>query len=279
MLDSLRPALIDLAPAIVIIIVVGLVIRRISDGKTAGCLKGKWPFIGGIVVAGIAAALATQIGILRLTAPDVDDIIAQDSVLPTILATYPELEPGIRDRLEAAAARGDTAIANEVTAIGRDIGMTLLPRTIGSATDAAVAGFVDAFVVSVEEAAEQGGPACLSYLTGGATGEPMPSFSPAVNDAVNAAVRRVIVEGATGTPRPAPTDADFAALIGVAVDGAYVLAGDRDLDFEAYADLASIADEATRMRVCWTALYLHRAIQDMPTDQAAALYRALMAAG
>ncbi|NNG02867.1 MAG: hypothetical protein HKM95_02045 [Inquilinus sp.] len=278
MLDSLQPALIDLAPTLVIIIVVGFVIRRITGGNNPGSLKGKWPFIAGMVVAGIAAGLVIQIGILRLTAPDVDDIIARDSVLPTILEAFPDQEPGIRDRLEHAAVRGDAAIGREVAAIGRDIGATLLPRTIGSASDEAVLGFVDAFVVSAEEASAQGGAACLSYITGGAAGGPMPSFSPAVRDATSTAVMRVIVEGAAGKPKRALGDADFSMLIDVAVDEAYDLAADRELDFDAYADLAAVADEETRMRVCWTALYLHRAIQEMPMAQGASLYRALMAA-
>lgn len=279
MFDTIDPDLIAIAPTILVIIVAAIVLARKSSRDTVKeRLKGKWPFIVGAVIAAIAVMTVLHISVLRLTAPDVDDIIARDPLLPAILEAFPEQEPAIRDRLGRAADRGDAAIREDVSAIGYDVGATLMPRLIGSASDDAVLGFIDVFAANMAVASDQGGAACLSYMTGGAGGAPMPTFSAEARDAAGEAVMRILTEGAAGKPKRALDEAAFSSLLTAVVDRAYVLAGDRPLDFDAYADLAAIRDEETKLRVCWTALYLHLAIREQPPAQAAALYRTLMAA-
>ena len=106
----------------------------------------------------------------------------------------------------------------------------------------------------------------------------MPTFSAEARDAANAAVMRILAEGVAGKPKRALDEFTASSLLDDVVDRAYELAGDRPLDFDAYADLTAIRDEEVKLHVCWTALYLHLAIRELPPADAAALYRALMTA-
>lgn len=278
MLDAIKPYVLDLPTPIIIVVTVFILIRLIGRENPMEGLRRRWPIVTALLVAAIGAGVALQIGVMRLTAPDIDDIIARDSVLPGILKAFPEQEPAIRDRLEHAANRGDGAVAREIHAIGFDIGTTLMPRLIGFASDEAVVGFIDVFAANMEVASDQGGSVCLSYMTGSVGGAPMPTFSAEAQDAANEAVMRILAEGVTGKPKRALDETAASSLLTQIVDRAYVLAGDRQLDFDAYADLTAVRDEETKLRVCWTALYLHLAIRELPPAQAAALYRTLMAA-
>lgn len=224
----------------------------------------------------IGVGVGLQIGVMRLTAPDVDQIIAADPLLPGILKAFPEQEPAIRERLDYAANRGDAAVEREIHAIGFDIGTNLMPRLIGSASDEAVVAFIDVFASNMETASAQGGSACLSYMSGSNEGPP-PSFSEEAQDTANQVVLQILAEGVTGKPKRAMDETVVNSLINQIVDRAFVLAGDRQLDFDGYANMTAIRDEEAKLRVCWTALYMHLAILELPTAEAAALYRSLMA--
>jgi hypothetical protein len=270
--------MLDFTLPIIVVVTVFIVMRLTGRENPIEGLKRKWPMVAAVVVVAIGVGVGLQIGVMRLTAPDVDDIIAADPLLPGILKAYPEQEPAIRERLEHAANRGDSAVQREIRAIGYDIGTTLLPRLIGSASDESVVAFIDVFAANMEVASAQGGSACLSYMTGGADGAQSPTFSAEAQDTANQVVMRILAEGVTGKPKRALDEFTTSSLLTRIVDRAYVLAGDRPLDFDAYADLAAIRDEEVKLHVCWTALYLHRAIRELPTADAAALYRTMMAA-
>lgn len=278
MFDTFRPYLLDLTLPIIVVVTVFIVIRLIGRENPMEGLKRKWPIVAAIMVIAIGVGVGLQIGLLRLTAPDVDDIIAGDPLLPGILKAFPDQEPAIRNRLEYAANRGDEAVRREIHAIGYDIGTNLMPRLIGSASDDAVVAFIDVFAANMEVASAQGGSTCLAYMTGSAGGAPMPTFSAEARDATNEAIMRILAEGVAGKPKRALDEFAAASLLDQVVDRAYALAGDRPLDFDAYADLAAIRDEEVKLHVCWTALYLHRAVRELPPADAAALYRTLMAA-
>lgn len=278
MLDAIRPYMLDATLPVVIVVTVLIVLRLTGRENPVEGLKRKWPQVTAVLVIAIGVGVGLQIGLMRLTAPDVDDIIAGDPLLPGVLKAFPEQEPAIRDRLGHAANRGTAAIDREIHAIGFELGTNLMPRLIGSASDEAVVAFIDVFTANMETAAAEGGTTCLSYMTGSADGAAMPSFSAEAQTAANEAVLRILAEGVSGKPKRALEETAFSSLLNQVVDRAFVLAGDRQLDFDGYANLAAIGDEEAKLRVCWTALYLHLAIRELPDAEAAALYRALMAA-
>ncbi len=278
MLDAIKPYMLDFILPIIVVVTVFIVIRVIGRENPMEGLKRKWPIVAAMVVVAIGVGVGLQIGVMRLTAPDVDDIIAGDPLLPTILEAFPEQEPAIRNRLEHAANRGNGAVQREVRSIGFDIGTTLLPRLIGTASDDAVVAFVNVFAANMQTASDQGGSTCLSYMMGNTDGSQAPIFSAEAQQTANDVVLRILTEGVIGKPKRSLDDITTSTLLDQVVNRAFALAGDRQLDFDAYADLAAVRDEDAKLRVCWTALYLHLAIMELPTAEAAALYRALMAA-
>lgn len=278
MFDAIKPYMLDFMLPIIVVVTVFIVIRLIGRENPMEGLKRKWPIVAAMVVVAIGVGVGLQIGVMRLTAPTVDDIIASDPLLPTILESFPEQEAAIRDRLEHAANRGDRAIEREVRSIGFDVGTTLLPRLIGTASDEAVVAFIDVFVANMETASDQGGSTCLSYMMGNADGSQPPVFSAEAQQTANDVVMRILTEGVTGKPKRFLDETTMASLLDQVVNRSFALAGGRQLDYDAYADLAAVRGEDAKLRVCWTALYLHLAIKELPTAEAAGLYRALMAA-
>ncbi len=80
MLDALRPYMLDFLLPIIVVVTVFFVIRLIGRENPIEGLKRKWPIVAVMVIAAIGIGVGLQIGVMRLTAPDVDEIIAGDGL-------------------------------------------------------------------------------------------------------------------------------------------------------------------------------------------------------
>ena len=79
MLDAIKPYVLDLPTPIIIVVTVFILIRLIGRENPMEGLRRRWPIVTALLVAAIGAGVALQIGVMRLTAPDIDDIIARYS--------------------------------------------------------------------------------------------------------------------------------------------------------------------------------------------------------